>query len=303
LRQTLLIVLVLIAVGGLVTWQVVAQPADEAPADAAVEGEAAAAPDTAPAENWPEGLETEMQRVSYAIGMMMGGQMKASEVDIQPDSLAAGLGAVLNDAEPKLTQQQAGEVLAAFERKMMAEQMKAREEAMANARAEAEAAAEGGADPAAEQAKAAEDNLKAGQAFLEANKQKEGVQTTESGLQYRVIAEGEGEPAAAGDGVTVHYTGTLTDGTIFDSSARRTEPFSFRVPGNVIPGWNEAVRLMKPGAKYRFFIPSDLAYADNPPPGSPIGPNDVLVFDIELLHVSRSADMQANLTAATQPVE
>lgn len=303
MRQTLLIVLVLIAVGGLVTWQVVAQPADEAPADAAVEGEAAAAPDTAPAENWPEGLETEMQRVSYAIGMMMGGQMKASEVDIQPDSLAAGLGAVLNDAEPKLTQQQAGEVLAAFERKMMAEQMKAREEAMANARAEAEAAAEGGADPAAEQAKAAEDNLKAGQAFLEANKQKEGVQTTESGLQYRVIAEGEGEPAAAGDGVTVHYTGTLTDGTIFDSSARRTEPFSFRVPGNVIPGWNEAVRLMKPGAKYRFFIPSDLAYADNPPPGSPIGPNDVLVFDIELLHVSRSADMQANLTAATQPVE
>lgn len=303
MRQTLLIVLILIAVGGLVTWQVVAQPADEDPADAAVEGEAAAAPDTAPAENWPEGLETEMQRVSYAIGMMMGGQMKASEVDIQPDSLAAGLGAVLNDAEPKLTQQQAGEVLAAFERKMMAEQMKAREEAMAKARAEAEAAAEGGADPAAEQAKAAEDNLKAGQAFLEANKQKEGVQTTESGLQYRVIAEGEGEPAAAGDGVTVHYTGTLTDGTIFDSSARRTEPFSFRVPGNVIPGWNEAVRLMKPGAKYRFFIPSDLAYQDNPPPGSPIGANDVLVFDIELLHVSRSADMQANLTAATQPVE
>lgn len=135
--------------------------------------------------------------------------------------------------------------------------------------------------------KAAEDNVAVGQAFLAENSQKEGVVTTESGLQYEVLTAGEGEFPAAEDTVTVHYTGTLIDGTQFDSSVERGEPVEFPL-NRVIPGWTEGVQLMNVGAKYKFVIPSELAYGERAA-GDVIKPNSVLVFDVELLAIEKAA--------------
>ena len=130
--------------------------------------------------------------------------------------------------------------------------------------------------------KAAQDNIEAGAAYLEENAKKDGVTTTDSGLQYEVLEEGEGASPAAEDIVKVHYRGTLLDGTEFDSSYKRGEPAEFPL-NQVIPGWTEGVQLMKEGAKYRFHIPSDLAYGERAT-GS-ITPNSTLIFDVELLEV------------------
>ena len=131
---------------------------------------------------------------------------------------------------------------------------------------------------------AADKNKKEGDAFLAANKAKPGVVTLPSGLQYKVIKEGTGQTPKATDTVTTNYRGTLIDGTEFDSSYKRNEPTSFPVNG-VIRGWTEALQKMKVGSKWQLFIPADLAYGPNPQPGSPIGPNSVLIFDIELLGI------------------
>lgn len=127
-------------------------------------------------------------------------------------------------------------------------------------------------------------NLEEGQAFLEENKAKEEVQVTESGLQYKVIEEGKGASPDANDTVRVHYTGTNIDEEIFDSSVERGEPVKFPV-GRVIPGWTEGLQLMKEGAKYKFFIPSELAYGERAPRGGKIEPNQTLIFEVELLEV------------------
>lgn len=128
----------------------------------------------------------------------------------------------------------------------------------------------------------AAENLAAGHAFLQENAGKDDVITTDSGLQYTVIQEGEGAKPTARDTVTVHYTGRLLNGTVFDSSVQRGEPIEFPL-NRVIPGWTEGVQLMSPGAKYRFWIPANLAYGEQGP--ASIGPNQVLDFDVELLHV------------------
>lgn len=121
--------------------------------------------------------------------------------------------------------------------------------------------------------------------FLEENKSKEGVEVTDSGLQYKVLLEGTGNSPAATDRVTVHYEGTLTDGTVFDSSYERGQPIDFGL-NQVIRGWTEGVQLMKEGAKYKFFIPSDLAYGPRGTPGGPIGPDEDLIFTVELIRVN-----------------
>jgi FKBP-type peptidyl-prolyl cis-trans isomerase FklB len=128
----------------------------------------------------------------------------------------------------------------------------------------------------------AEQNLANGQAFLAENADKEGVKTTASGLQYKVIEAGSGESPKASDSVTVHYRGTLIDGTEFDSSYSRNKPATFRVD-RVIPGWTEALKMMKPGAKWQLFIPPGLAYGERGP--GPIPPNSTLIFDVELISV------------------
>jgi len=151
------------------------------------------------------------------------------------------------------------------------------------------------------QDKRSQDNIEEGQAFLEENLTKEGVKETDSGLQYKVIEEGEGASPAASDVVKVHYVGKLIDGTVFDTSIKEVaqenglynqqrEPYEgAQFPLNrVIPGWTEGVQLMKEGAKYEFYIPSDLAYGTRAPQGSPIGPNETLIFEVELLEVQPS---------------
>ncbi|MEX0916425.1 MAG: FKBP-type peptidyl-prolyl cis-trans isomerase, partial [Wenzhouxiangellaceae bacterium] len=126
-------------------------------------------------------------------------------------------------------------------------------------------------------------NREEGEAFLAANADKAGITVTESGLQYRVIEEGEGASPDADDRVTVHYRGKLISGVEFDSSYSRGEPATFGL-NQVIPGWTEGLQLMQKGAKYEFFVPSDLAYGEQGRPG-PIGPNSTLIFEVELLEV------------------
>ena len=132
---------------------------------------------------------------------------------------------------------------------------------------------------------AAEDNLKEGQEFLAENAKKEGVVTTESGLQYEILEEGSGESPLATDRVVVHYHGTLIDGTVFDSSVDRGEPATFAV-NQVIAGWTEALQLMKPGAKWKLYIPSDLAYGSTAR-SEQIQANSTLIFEVELLEIQK----------------
>jgi FKBP-type peptidyl-prolyl cis-trans isomerase len=129
-----------------------------------------------------------------------------------------------------------------------------------------------------------QDSSDTGAQFLVENASKEGVQTTPTGLQYKVVTEGTGKSPKATDLVKVHYRGTLLDGTEFDSSYKRNAPAEFPLD-RVIPGWTEGVQLMKEGGKSLFYIPSRLAYGERGTPGGPIGPNETLVFEIELLEV------------------
>lgn len=128
------------------------------------------------------------------------------------------------------------------------------------------------------------ENKVAGEKFLAENFKKKGVETTVSGLQYEVIEAGKGKTPSATSQVKVHYHGTLIDGTVFDSSVERNSPATFGV-NQVIPGWTEALQLMKEGAKYRLYVPQELAYGENPHPGGPIQPFMTLIFDVELLEV------------------
>jgi FKBP-type peptidyl-prolyl cis-trans isomerase len=147
---------------------------------------------------------------------------------------------------------------------------------------ETEATAE---DTMAQIIETAEQAMSATSSFLEENKSKPGIEVTESGLQYKVLLEGTGKRPTAADMVTVHYEGTLLDGTKFDSSYDRGQPAEFPL-NRVIPGWTEGVQLMQEGAKYKFFIPSALAYGPGGTPGGPIGPNEDLIFTVELIRVN-----------------
>lgn len=136
---------------------------------------------------------------------------------------------------------------------------------------------------------AAKKNLEEGKAFLEENKKKEGVITTESGLQYEIITEGTGKSPVATDIVKCHYHGTLIDGTVFDSSVERGNPAEFAL-NRVIPGWTEGLQLMKEGAKYKFYIPTELAYGDKVRPGGKLEANMALIFEVELFEVMAPED-------------
>jgi len=204
-------------------------------------------------------LKTQKDKVSYGIGMSIGRDFEAQKLDIDPDVLAQGIKDVLAGKELLMTEEEVRETLMAFQEEMMVKQEEA-------------------------SAKAAEKNAAEGKAFLEENAKKEGVVTLPSGLQYKVVKEGTGKMPKEGDSVTVHYRGTLIDGTEFDSSYGRGEPVTFPV-GGVIPGWVEALQLMKEGSKWELFIPASLAYGER---GAPplIGPNSTLVFEVELVSVN-----------------
>jgi FKBP-type peptidyl-prolyl cis-trans isomerase len=204
-------------------------------------------------------LKEPKQRASYAIGLDIGGNLKRQEIDLDAKALAAGLADAFA-GKPQLTEAESKQVLNEFRTQMMAK-MEAKEKG------------------------AGDKNTKDGEIFLAVNAKKEGVKTTTSGLQYRVIkaGDGKGKSPKATDTVKVHYHGTLIDGSVFDSSVDRGEPISFPLNG-VIPGWTEGLQLMKEGDKFQFVIPGKLAYGEQSP--SPkIGPNSTLIFDVELLAV------------------
>lgn len=204
-------------------------------------------------------LKDTKQKSSYAIGMDIGGNFKKQEIDIDGKAMAAGIADALA-GKAQLTEAEKTQVLTEFRQSMMAKMM--------------------------EKEKAAgEKNVKAGEDFLAANAKKEGVKTTASGLQYKVLkaGDGKGKTPKPTDTVKVHYHGTLIDGSVFDSSVERGEPAEFPVNG-VIAGWTEVLQLMKEGDKWQVYIPSKLAYGERGA-GGKIGPNATLIFDVELIKV------------------
>lgn len=201
----------------------------------------------------------ELNKLSYALGLSMGNNFRSSgitELDVQ--DFADGVAAVFYGSQPKMTYDEAKEVI----REYFTEMEKRQQE---------------------EAGKMAEVNEKAGKEFLAENGKRAEVKTTPSGLQYEVLTEGNGPKPTAADQVEVHYTGKLIDGTVFDSSVERGTPATFGVT-QVIPGWVEALQLMNAGSKWRLFIPSNLAYGPQGA-GGVIGPNATLIFDVELLKV------------------
>lgn len=212
--------------------------------------------------NKPAALQ---DRASYIIGLNLGQSLKQQEVPVTMDLIVQGLRDGLAGSNPLLTQEEIQAAMQEFQGQLMAAQQE-------------------------KMKVAGEANMKTSQAYLDENKKKATVKTTASGLQYEVLTEGSGASPKPTDQVTVHYRGTLPDGTVFDSSYDRGEPATFPVNG-VIPGWVEALQLMKPGAKYRLVIPPALAYGERGA-GGDIGPNQALVFEVELLSVN---------AAGTQP--
>ena len=194
-----------------------------------------------------------MDKLSYALGLSMGQNFKGSGVDkINVSDFAAALQAVYAGEKPEMTYDEAKQVVQEYFTNL--------------------------------QARAGEENAKAGRDFLANNAKQEGVVVTESGLQYLVVKEGSGKKPGPNDVVTVHYTGRLIDGTVFDSSVERGESATFAV-GQVIAGWVEGLQLMSEGAAYRLFIPSELAYGEHGT--GPIQPNSALIFDVQLIKVGK----------------
>jgi FKBP-type peptidyl-prolyl cis-trans isomerase len=202
-------------------------------------------------------LETEAQQLGYIIGMDIGNSLKQQNTELDLDSLFEAIRATYNDEPLAMTPEEAAAV---------------REEYIAKRRAEAEAGRQAQAS-----ANAAE-----GDKFLLENRSKEGVQVTDSGLQYKVLEMGDGAKPVPTDKVTVHYRGTLLNGEEFDSSYSRNQPMTFQLD-QVIAGWTEGLQLMPVGSKFMFYIPPNLAYG--PAGGGPIGPNATLIFEVELLGI------------------
>jgi FKBP-type peptidyl-prolyl cis-trans isomerase FklB len=198
-------------------------------------------------------FKDQKDKFSYSIGLNIGSNLSKQKIELNPDMVSAGIKDAIA-GKPQLTQDQIKEVMTTFEKDMEQKQKAAGEK-----------------------------NAAEGAKFLEENKKKEGVKTTSSGLQYKVIKEGTGPQPKATDIVTVNYRGTLMNGTEFDSSYKRGEPATFPLNG-VIKGWTEGVQLMKVGSKYQLFIPPQLAYGDRAV-GPDITPNSTLIFDVELLGI------------------
>ncbi|MBZ5504148.1 MAG: FKBP-type peptidyl-prolyl cis-trans isomerase [Acidobacteriia bacterium] len=204
-------------------------------------------------------LTTPKQKSSYAIGMNWGTGLHKQGIDVDSAALIQGMKDALAGSKTLLTEEEARAALMQLQSEMQAKQQE-------KAKQEGEA------------------GKKEGDAFLAANKGKEGVVTLPSGLQYKILKAGTGAKPTAEDSVVCNYKGTLINGTEFDSSYKRGEPATFPV-GGVIKGWTEALQLMPVGSKWQLFIPSDLAYGPRGTPGGPIGPNSTLIFEVELLSI------------------
>ena len=203
-------------------------------------------------------LKTQMDKVSYCIGLDVGRNFKQQEIAVNPDLLVKGIKDALSGVTPALTDDQIREVMTAFQAEMMSKMEE-------------------------KSKRSGEKNKQEGETFLAENKKKQGVVTLPSGLQYKILVDGKGRKPALKDTVTAHYRGTLLDGTEFDSSYKRGEPTSFAV-GGVIKGWTEVLQLMRVGSKWQVCVPANLAYGDRAA-SQEIGPNSTLIFEIELIDV------------------
>jgi len=209
-------------------------------------------------------LKTDLDRFSYSVGINLGRDLKRQRIPLNIDPLLKGLSDALTNAKPLMTDGEIRLAIAKMRQKVAAQQ--------------------------AEFARSAMDNLKRGKEFLTENARKKGVILLPSGLQYRIIEHGDGPRPKPSDTVVVNYCGTLIDGTEFDSSYKNGRPATFTV-ARVIKGWQEALQLMRKGAKWELFIPSDLAYGEA---GAPpvIGPNEVLIFQVELLDIKKAPGLE-----------
>lgn len=201
-------------------------------------------------------LSSTEQKASYAIGVDLATNLQNQGIEIQVDAFLLGLKDALKNNELKLSTEQMAEALDAFRASLEAKQQ-------------------------AEQKALAEQNQKSGETFLAKNKDKPGIKVLDSGLQYRIVEEGQGSHPKEGDTIIAHYKGWLLDGTEFDSSYKRNAPIEFKM-NNVILGWQEALKLMKPGSKWEIFVPSNLAYGARGA-GNVIGPNQTLIFEIHFI--------------------
>jgi FKBP-type peptidyl-prolyl cis-trans isomerase FklB len=206
-------------------------------------------------------LKDDKDRESYSVGYQIGSNFKRQGIDVKPDVFTQGLQDALSDTAAPLTKEEMDTALKSLQQRVAAAQQQQKKET-------------------------ADKNLAAGKAFLDENGKKEGVVTLPSGLQYKITTEGKGANPKATDTVTVHYRGTLIDGTEFDSSITRGQPAKFKLD-QVVKGWTEGLQLLKPGSKAQLFIPPNLAYGERG--AGPIGPNSTLIFDVELIGIEPTA--------------
>ncbi len=216
--------------------------------------------DTTATKEKADNLETEKDKASYIIGTNIGNSLLKMKNEITLNALVAGMEDIFNERPLMVTQEETKIIMSAFSEKL---QKKEKEKNKLST----------------------SENLEKGNTFLAENKEKDGVVTTKSGLQYVILKAGDGPVPTETDQVSVHYKGTTIAGTEFDSSYKRNTPASFPVNG-VIKGWTEALLLMKVGSKYKLFIPSGLAYGERGA-GQDIGPNEVLIFEVELLGIGK----------------
>ena len=220
---------------------------------------ASAAP--APAPQAP-GFKTQKEKISYAIGMEMGKGVKTQGIDVDPSILEQGLKDALSGAKSQMSEDEIKQVITALQQDIRQKQMQVQEAAAA-------------------------ENKTKGDAFLAANAKKEGVVALPDGLQYKILTAGQGKKPVESDTVLCNYKGTFVDGTEFDSSAQAGKPVPFEVK-NVIPGFKEVLQLMPVGSKWQVFVPSNLAYGERGA-GGVIGPNAMLIFEIELVSIEGPA--------------
>lgn len=204
-------------------------------------------------------LKTDEDKISYSMGLMFGQRVKTDMPQLNMDGFLQGIQDGYAGSEPKLTQEEMQATIQSYQQKRQQEQL-------------------------AEMNKKADENKAKGDAYLAENAKRKGIETTKTGLQIETLKAGAGAQPAKDSKVTVHYTGSLLDGTVFDSSRDRGEPVTFKL-SDVIPGWTEGLQLMKEGGQAKLVIPSNLAYG--PGGNRAIGPNETLIFDVELIKVEK----------------
>jgi len=254
----------MLLLGTALAQQTPATTSQSAPATKAQPAPAAKAAPTS-AEKNPSILNTQKDKVSYALGMNLGNNLHTQSVEVDPDILLQGLKDSLAGGKTLMTDDEARATLTQLQGELRKKQE-------------------------AKMQQAGEENKKEGEAFLAANKTKEGVVTLPSGLQYKILKAGTGPKPTATDSVVCNYQGTLIDGKEFDSSYKRGQPATFPVNG-VIKGWTEALQLMPVGSKWHLIVPSDLAYGARGA-GADIGPNATLIFEVELLSIQSKDSTQ-----------